>query len=52
MKEDGGKDCFAWLKQFVVSIEDDISRNIKCFQRVFSWFEKYFQEGNMNFSWI
>lgn len=58
MNEDGGKDCFPLLQQFVISNEVDFSRNIKSvfeehLSQLINWFEKYFQEDNIDrFAWI
>ena len=58
MNEDGGKDCFLLLQQFVISNEVDFSHNIRSvfeehLSQLSKWFEKYFQEDNIDkFAWI
>jgi hypothetical protein len=49
MNEDGGKDCFPLLQQFVISNEADFSHNIESvfeehLSQLINWFEKYFQD--------
>lgn len=47
MNEDGGKDCFPLLQQFVISNEVDFSHNVKSvfeehLSQLINWFKKYF----------
>ncbi|XP_075455233.1 protein FAM200A-like [Ascaphus truei] len=56
MNEDGGKDCFPFLQQFVIANEVDFSKSVfeDHLSQVIKWFEKYFQEEDDidKFAWI
>ena len=48
MNEDGGKECFSLLQQFLTSNGVDFSRGMKSIfeehlSQLITWFEKYFQ---------
>lgn len=58
INEDGGKECFHLLQQFLTSNGVDLSRNMKSnfeehLAQLILCFEKYFQNDNINkFAWI
>ncbi|XP_067136877.1 uncharacterized protein [Centruroides vittatus] len=58
INEDGGKECFPLLQQFLTSNGVDFSRIMKSIfeeylSQLITWFEKYFQNDNIDkFAWI
>jgi hypothetical protein len=58
MNEDGGKECFPLLQQFLTSNGVDFSRGMKSIfeehlSQLITWFEKYFQNNSIDkFAWI
>jgi hypothetical protein len=58
MNEDGGKECFPLLQQFLTSNGVDFSQGMKSIfeehlSQLIIWLEKYFQNDNIDiFAWI